>query len=395
MLSAARDVLGLALGALAIAQALAHEEAPAVAQMVELFAPNVIVGTPETVACTLSGGTEATCLSLTVRAAVGTGDVGPWCPRMLSDGPEKAGIWLRDGTVYDADGAFVERLATFYDDPAWQLFDPATGKVRVTDTKAACEAAARPDVDPAYHNYCVECALADVEGELLTTYVIPLHPVPVDTPGQMTGGAGVGVAFNGVKFDAPAPAAAILAAHTIAPFDDCGGHVNPHVGYHYHAAAGCSPEVARVASHAAIIGIALDGYLLTSRLDPDGKLPDDLDQCQGHVTEGLGYHYHAGAVGSNQTIGCFKAETGCALDGKGGVCDASLPRGDPPDGAAGAAPDFAAAAATLGVSQEALQQALHEAGGPKADLAKVAERLGVGEDDLQRALPPPPGRARP
>ena len=392
MRRAGRTLVGVALGALAFAQASAQDEAPAVTQFVELFAPNVIVGTPETVPCTLSGGTAANCLSLTVRAAVGTGDVGPWCPRTISDGPDKAGIWLHDGTVHDADGPFVERLATFYDDPAWQLFDPATGKVRVTDTKAACEAAARPDVDPAYHNHCVECALADVEGELLTTYVIPLHPMPADTPGQVRGAGGVGVAFNGVKFDAPAPAAAILAAHTIAPFDDCGGHVNPHDGYHYHAAAGCSPEVARVASHAAIIGVALDGYLLASRLGPDGKVPDDLDPCQGHVTKGLGYHYHAGAIGSNQTIACFKAETGCAIAGNGGVCDASQQRGGPPDGG-GQPPDFSAAAATLGVSHEALQQALHEAGGPEADLAEVAKRLGVGEDDLRRALPTPPDRA--
>jgi len=30
---------------------------------------------------------------------------------------------------------------------------------------------------------------------------------------------------------------AILGAYTVAPFDDCGGHVNLHVGYHYRAGA--------------------------------------------------------------------------------------------------------------------------------------------------------------
>lgn len=180
--------LGVAFCALLATPASADDDASAVEQMVPMFGPDVIVGTPETIDCTLSGGTEATCLSLTVRAAVGTGDVGPWCPRTLADGPEQAGIWLRDGMVFDADGAFVEGLAAFYDDPAWQLYDPTTGKVHVTDTKASCEAAARPDVDPAYNNYCVECALTDLEGEVLTTYVIPLHPVPAATPGQVTGG---------------------------------------------------------------------------------------------------------------------------------------------------------------------------------------------------------------
>lgn len=200
------------------------------------------------------------------------------------------------------------------------------------------------------------------------------------------------MAFNGVKFDAPAPIGLILDAHTIAPFDDCGGHVNPHAGYHYHAAAGCSPGVPQLASHAAVIGIALDGYPLTARLGPDGQEPSDLDSCQGHVTEGLGYHYHAGAVGSNQTIGCFTAETGCALDGEGGTCDASRVRSGPPGGRP---PDFAQAAAMLGVSPRALQDSLNAAGGPAADLARVAEQLGVDEDDLRRALPPPPGGARP
>ncbi|MBK7291398.1 MAG: hypothetical protein IPI78_14820 [Chitinophagaceae bacterium] len=30
----------------------------------------------------------------------------------------------------------------------------------------------------------------------------------------------------------------ILAAYTLAPLDDNGGHINTHVGYHYHAATG-------------------------------------------------------------------------------------------------------------------------------------------------------------
>ena len=51
---------------------------------------------------------------------------------------------------------------------------------------------------------------------------------------QITAASGVGLALNGVKFDASAPVDAILSAHTLAPFDDFGGHVNPHVGYHYH-----------------------------------------------------------------------------------------------------------------------------------------------------------------
>ena len=46
-------------------------------------------------------------------------------------------------------------------------------------------------------------------------------------------------------------------------------------------------------------------------------------------------------------------------------------------------------AGQLGVSAEALRQAMEAAGGPHADLAEVAKALGVSEQDLRSALPPP------
>ena len=52
-----------------------------------------------------------------------------------------------------------------------------------------------------------------------------------------------GVAFNGVNFDPPAPTQNILGAHTLAPMDDAGGHVNAGAGYHYHAATGKSKKI--------------------------------------------------------------------------------------------------------------------------------------------------------
>lgn len=102
------------------------------------------------------------------------------------------------------DGAFIANLAEIYGDTDWQLFDPDTGAVRFTGTLEACEAAARPDVDPDYQNYCVQCLPEYMPDDATITYVIPLG--------------------------------AVLGAHTIAPFGDCGGHVNLHVGYHYHDA---------------------------------------------------------------------------------------------------------------------------------------------------------------
>lgn len=136
------------------------------------------------------------------------------------------------------DGAFIAAISEIYGDTNWQLYDPDTGAVRYTGTLEACEAAARPDVDPAYQNNCVQCLPEYMPDDASMTYVIPLVPVMSDRP-QPTRVSGSGVAYNGIRFDAPAPLDAILSAYTIAPFDDCGGHVNTHVGYHYHAVTDC------------------------------------------------------------------------------------------------------------------------------------------------------------
>ena len=61
---------------------------------------------------------------------------------------------------------------------------------------------------------------------------MPLFPVPAKNIGAHVGHNGVGIAFSGVRLDASAPVNAILSAHILAPFDDCGGYVNPNVGYH-------------------------------------------------------------------------------------------------------------------------------------------------------------------
>lgn len=189
-----------------------------------------VIGVPQLVRCKLSGGTETVCYSITLKTEPSGFKPGPWCPTNISDGPEKAGIWLDKGKVFDADGKFIENLATFYDDKFWQLFNAETGKVNVTDTKEKCDAAARPDVDPDYRNYCVECQISYMAEGASMTYTMPIEPVRASRPGERVGFAGVGLAFNGVRLDGPAPVDAILDAHTLAPFDDCGGHTNLHVG---------------------------------------------------------------------------------------------------------------------------------------------------------------------
>lgn len=310
--------------------AAAHEHngrtnhAVALERIKSWFEADAILSGPVLVDCTLSGGSKAKCFSITLKLEPSGIKTGPWCPRHVSDGPDKAGIWLNGGEVHDADGAFVKNLSEFYADPGWQMFDPTTGKVRVTDTKQSCAAAARPDVDPKYQNHCVECQTSYMEPGMTTTYVIPLRPVDVARPAPRVGREGVGISFNGAKLDAPAPLNAILDAHALAPFDDCGGHVNLHVGYHIHAVTGCLKEIKSIENHAPVIGIAMDGYLMHSRLDSKGQVATDLDRCGGHSTEGLGYHYHVAHPGQNAILGCHKAETGCVFEGGLQTCDATM-----------------------------------------------------------------------
>ena len=303
----------------------------ATADIISHFEPENIIGTPRPVDCTLSGGAAAQCLSITVRAAPKAFTVGPWCPRNISDGPDVSGIWLDAGTVYDADGAFIQNLSTFYKDKSWQLFDPETGKIRVTDSKISCAAAARPDVAAEYQNHCVECQLDYLDPDLTQTYVTPLQPVAAVALQPRVGRSGVGVAFSGVKLEASAPVQDILSAHTLAPFDDCGGHVNLHVGYHLHAVTDCLSEVVQTTSDSPMVGLALDGYPIHSRLrDIEG----DLDVCRGHATDTQDYHYHVNDPGANAILGCHKAQTGCVLNSSDDVCDASQSeRRGPPQGA--------------------------------------------------------------
>lgn len=300
-------------------------------RVTEFLSDANIVSGPELVDCTLSGGTKTTCFSITVRPNPTTYTPGPWCPQNIDDPASAGGIWFIDDEVRDVDGDLITRLAEIYDDPNWQLFDPETGAVRYTATLEGCEAAARPDVDPAYQNYCVQCLPEYAAGAELT-YVIPLQPVMAQAPAGIER-IGSGLAYNGIRLDAPAPVDAILGAYTIAPFDDCGGHGNPVVGYHYHAVTDCLNDAPATTfdtgEDAAQVGIAMDGFPILSHLLNDGSLPIGLDSCNGHVSSNGQYHYHAGAPGGNAILGCLVGEAGCLLR-EDGTCDASIRRPGPP-----------------------------------------------------------------
>lgn len=247
-------------------------------------------------------GIETLCYIIKTHSQATEHQMGPWCPRHISDGMEKAGIWFKDDKVYDVSGHFIANLDEFYSDDKWLLYRE-DGTINVTETEEACLAAAKPEVDEDYHNYCVEC-LPEYFKDQVTTFVIPVTPTYLKSV-QNFGRGGIGIAFNGVNYDPPAPTHAILAAHTIAPLDDHGGHVNPHGGYHYHAVTGSTKEVEQTDIHAPLLGYAIDGFGIYALEDENGNKPNDLDECGGHFDDIRGYHYHAGEPGGNQIIKCL------------------------------------------------------------------------------------------
>ena len=274
-----------------------------------------------TVPCTLSDGTETDCYQIVTSSLPGDHDMGPWCPDNIADDAEAGGIWLEDGEVYDVDGAFVENMATFYNDDNWLMYD-ANGDIYVTDSQEDCENAANPNVGDEYANFCVEC-LPSYITDLSQTWIIPITPVIQDSPTLFltAGGGGMGgppgqdtnsipstrgVALNGIEFSAPAPVDNILGAYTLAPFDDAGGHINVNQGYHYHAATGFSTKIDQNDGHAALIGYALDGIGIYELADASGVDATDLDELRGHSDETRGYHYHVDAAGQNNFIDGLK-----------------------------------------------------------------------------------------
>ena len=311
--------------------------------------------------CTLSDGTETTCYAITIAGYPANYDVGPFCPETTAATAEDGGIWFDGNDVYDIDGSFILGLAELYNDSNWKLYDDE-GNVNITDTPEAFDAAARPNPVP-------------------TTVLIPTTPVMGD---GATSGGNWGVTLNGVIIAASAPVDAILSAYTIAAFDDCGGHINPFDGYHLHGARGCSEVGEAVDGETPIFAYALDGYPIHSPLDAESEAAAELDECNGHTTEEYGYHYHANSAEENGVLSCFMGVTvqaqGGGRDGQGG--EGGPPDGGPPGGGndgplqgtqPGGLPDFAAAAATLGVSEDDLRNAL----GPRPQILRQRRQYWV------------------
>ncbi|RVU84618.1 YHYH protein [Leucothrix sargassi] len=274
-----------------------------------LFAEGSFTETPTIVDCTTSAGTATQCYKFVTAGAPAGREPGPYCPRTTTDGAEAGGVWFNkegSGDFVDLTGDFILNLSTYYGDDKWMLYDPETNKVRYTSTIESCLGAAKPNVEEQYMQNCIECELSYLAEDFTRTFLIPVNPIRASDTGRVST---AGIALDGSELSGPAPVDAILGAYTIAAFDDCGGHVNPHQGYHYHANTGCTdaPE-ATDDGHAVLIGYASDGYPMYAMKDAEGKEAEGLDECRGQTDDVRGYHYHVASPSENMFIGCLRGE---------------------------------------------------------------------------------------
>ncbi|WP_417601669.1 YHYH protein [Pararhodobacter oceanensis] len=390
-----------ALTALAVAfpagAAFAHPET-------EHFAQSAFLTAPEIVDCTLEDGSETQCHQITVGYLPEGLEIGPFCPATLEDA---GGIWDWTGEnagLYRIDGEFLQML----DGLGYRFFDD-DGNVFSVDN-----AVERPTVDHA-------CINVSVDESVEITMLLPLHPVVADTPTQLGTVGKVGVALDGVPIFSDAPE--IQVTGHMPALDTCGGHVDPGGWYHWHATStdvetvfdteDVAATCALPQSASAQFGYAFDGFAMFGSREADGSAPEGLDQCNGHIgtlADGsTSYHYHASEDFPNlppclvgvQAQGNFTttatAGVGAQRAGEDGRNEAPRPEGGGPDGGpegggpGGMPPEFTQAAETLGITPQALIEAL---GGPgqQPDFAAAAATLGVSEDRLRSLVPPPPNR---
>ena len=253
-----------------------------------------------------------------------------------------------------------------------------------------------------------------------------------------------GVALNGIKFE-PATAESVTCSggenYRIEALQDTydlgldfnNAHVQPTGEYHYHGISELLVDAYSADDDLVLVGFAADGYLMyysksgayepgyemstTPRtgtdcvasgpngttFDLDGSAPDgtytsdwtfseeagDLDSCNGIEIDG---QYAYIVTDTYPFVGrCLNGDTSSAGGAAaGGAAGGGAGAGGAAGGGAGAggappadAPDLAAAADALGITEDELRAAL---GGPPPDFAAAADTLGVTEDELTAAL---------
>ncbi|MFZ2277102.1 MAG: YHYH protein [Prosthecobacter sp.] len=121
---------------------------------------------------------------------------------------------------------------------------------------------------------------------------IPLHPVPAKTPAIVEGhflrGA-IALGVNGIPIFNPQNNRGEV-SYEIGELDKWGGHCGRADDYHYHIAP---LHLQTVVGKGMPIAYALDGYPIYGLTEPDGSPVGKLDECHGHEDAKVGYHYHA------------------------------------------------------------------------------------------------------
>ena len=125
-------------------------------------------------------------------------------------------------------------------------------------------------------------------------FKIPLRPHIAEEPTPTSGQNATAVAVNGVPIFNPTDGTGIYSPEhdpkLTGELDDCGGHAGGADDYHYHYGSPCLLH--ELGSKGALAGYALDGFPIYGYREPDGSKPRHLDGCNGHSSDGLGYHYH-------------------------------------------------------------------------------------------------------
>lgn len=121
---------------------------------------------------------------------------------------------------------------------------------------------------------------------------IPLKPVPAKEPafikGRFLRGA-IALAVNGIPIFNPQNNRGEV-SYEIGELDQWGGHCGRADDYHYHI----TPlHLQTQVGKGMPVAYALDGYPVYGLTEPDGSPVGKLDECHGHDDAKIGYHYHA------------------------------------------------------------------------------------------------------
>lgn len=267
-----------------------------------LFSSYSRVNDFELVDCTLSNGTQTKCYKVvyenirehvTVICPENEGEVGGLGVYNGADGITNPGLRALD------DNLWADFAADGYD----IINDDGTINIQIP---AGGPGSGFIDAGSGISGSCLD---AELDESYLITYYIPAYPVKTTTQTTTNSLDYWGVSLDGFPFAEKPPSSASQVGVAIPGLDGCGGHPQPDGPYHYHLIPQVINDllenngITNVScsyieqSSNTILGYARDGFPMYGYEDPDGTIPTDLDDCNGHThatdefPDGL-YHYH-------------------------------------------------------------------------------------------------------